>query len=55
MKEKINSYIAILLIVVAATGATMIIVHVVTASTFTFIVGNSESDYAPLQQSILKP
>ena len=53
MKDKINSYFAVLLIVIAGAGATWLIVHVVYANTFSIMVSGSEANYAPLQQSIL--
>ncbi|MHB1769900.1 MAG: hypothetical protein ACYCPH_02350 [Minisyncoccota bacterium] len=55
MKERINSYFAILLITIAGAGATLIIVHVAQTKTLGNIVNGSEASYAPLQQSILKP
>ena len=54
MKDRINSYFAILLITVAGAGATLIIVHVANTTRLSTIVNGSEASYAPLQQSILK-
>lgn len=52
MKEKINSYFAILLITIAGAGAALLIVHIAYSDAFdTF--GGSEAAYAPLQKSIL--
>ncbi|MDE2173425.1 MAG: hypothetical protein KGJ31_02395 [Patescibacteria group bacterium] len=53
MKDKINSYFAVLLITIAGAGATMIIVRVANTDTSTFATG-SEAQYASLQNSILK-
>ena len=54
MKDRINSYFAILLITIAGAGATLIIVHVANTTRLGKIVNGSEANYAPLQQSILK-
>ena len=55
MKERINSYFAILLITIAGAGASLIIVHVANTTTLGSTVSGNEASYAPLQQSILKP
>lgn len=52
MKDKINTYIATLLITIAGAGATLLIVHVVFANTFPALAGG-ESQYAPLQKTLL--
>ncbi len=52
MKEKINSYFAVLLITIAGAGAALLIVHVAYDNAFANF-GGSEAAYAPLQESIL--
>ena len=54
MKERINTYFAILIIIIAGSGAAWIIIHVGTANTFFPVVGGSEASYGTLQKSILK-
>ncbi|MCR4333556.1 MAG: hypothetical protein NUV60_00840 [Patescibacteria group bacterium] len=53
MKDKMNTYIAILLVTIAGSGAALIIVHVATTDVITTALRGSESNYASLQQSIL--
>ena len=53
MKEKINTYFAVLLITIAGSGAAMLIIHVAYANSDAFVAGN-EGQYASLQKSILK-
>ncbi len=48
----INTYFAMLVVAIVASGATLIIVHVATADTTATALGN-EVQYAPLQKSIL--
>ena len=45
MKEKINSYFAVLIITIAGAGATMLIVHVANADTAYLVLGN-EAQYS---------
>ena len=53
MKYRINAYFAVLLVTIAGSFATLIIVHVAwDANTFIFVSGGS---YASLQRSLLKP
>ena len=54
MKDRINSYFAILLITIAGSGATLIIVHFANTTTLASTISGSEAHYGPLQQSILK-
>ncbi len=53
MKEKINSYFAVLIITIAGASATLLIVHVANADAAAIVLGQSELQYAPLQHSIL--
>ncbi|MFZ3043838.1 MAG: hypothetical protein WA058_01885 [Minisyncoccia bacterium] len=53
MKDKVNSYLGMVLILIVAGLATWFIVHVATTSTITTKVGGNEAKYAPLQESIL--
>lgn len=53
MKEKINTYIAILLITIAGSGAALIIVRVATDDIITETFRGSEANYEALRQSIL--
>ena len=55
MKERINSYFAVLIITVAGAGAAWLIIHLATADTLTANFGGAEAKYAPLQKSILNP
>ncbi len=52
MKDKINTYFAILLITIAGASATMIIVHVSYSNMLS--ATGSEAQYAALERSILK-
>ena len=54
LKEKINSYFAVLLITIAGSGATLLIVHVANADTSAIAIGANEMEYVALQHSILK-
>jgi hypothetical protein len=54
MKDKINSYFAILLVTIAGAGATWFIVHIASDNALASTMGGSEASYASLQQSILK-
>ncbi len=54
MKERINTYFAILLVTIAGAGATALIVHVAFSNADAFAANNSEAQYLQLQQSILK-
>jgi len=54
MKDKINSYFAVLLITIAGAGATLLIVHIATADVLDITVSGNEAKYIQLQQSILK-
>lgn len=54
MRGKINSYIAILLITIAGSGAALIIVRVATDDILTETFRGHEAAYASLRQSILE-
>ena len=54
MKDKINSYFAVLLITIAGSGAALFIVHIATTDVIATAFRGSEDTYASLQQSILK-
>ena len=54
MKDKINSYFAVLIITIFGAGAALIIMRVATQNTIIIIHSNSEASYAKLQQSILQ-
>jgi len=54
MKDRINSYFAILLVTIAGSVATLIIIRVVYDANTFFLIGGEEN-YASLQQSILQP
>ncbi len=54
MKERINSYFAILFITIIGGGAALIIVDVATTDIVTEAFRGSEAAYAPLQKSILR-
>lgn len=49
---QVNTYLALLVITVIASGATLLIVRVATASEFPAL-GGSIAEYAGLQQSLL--
>jgi len=53
MKDKVNTYFAVLLITVAGAAAAWLIVHFTYTETLTAIFNGSEANYASLQQSIL--
>jgi len=52
MKDKINTYLAVLLITIAGAGASMLIVHIAYSDSL-YSVASSDSTYNALQQSIL--
>lgn len=53
MKDRINTYIAALIITIAGSGAALLIVHVATDNVLTATVQGNEANYLLLQQSIL--
>lgn len=53
MKEKVNTYLAILFITIAGSGAALLIIHVATDNMLTQNVQGNEANYFLLQQSIL--
>lgn len=53
MKEKINTYFAVLLITIAGAGAALLIIHIATTET-TIVTTSNEADYTALKESILK-
>jgi len=54
MKNTINSYFAVLIVTIAGAGAALLIIHVAYSNTFAAALGGNETNYASLQQSILK-
>lgn len=54
MKDKINTYFAVLLVTIAGASATWIIVNVAVTDTLAATVNGSEVQYVMLQKSILK-
>ena len=50
MKNKINSYFAILLITLMGSGAAIIIIRVAYADEFSMLSGGNESVYASLRK-----
>ena len=50
MKEKINAYFAVLLITIAGSGASLLIIHVANANALSIALG-SEATYAALDNS----
>ena len=55
MKDRINTYIAALLITIAGSGAALIIVHVATTDIITVALQKGQvNNYASLQRSILE-
>lgn len=52
MKDTVNTYFAVLLIVIAGAVAAWLIVHV--ATTKVPVITGSEASYTPLKDSILK-
>jgi len=54
MKERINMYIAALIITLAGAGAATLIIHIAYSNTLPTVLGGSEANYASLQQSILE-
>ncbi len=54
MKEKMNTYIAVLFITVAGSGAALLIVHIATTDVANSTFHSNQASYAALQQSILK-
>lgn len=53
MKDRVNTYFAILLITIAGAAATWVIIRIATLRTTT-VTPDSEASYAPLRESILK-
>ena len=53
MKDKINSYFAVLLITIAGAVASLLIVHVATDNILASTINGNRANYAQLQQSIL--
>ncbi len=53
MKDKVNTYFAILLIAIAGAAAAWVIIRLAIERT-TIIAPDSEASYAPLKESILK-
>ncbi len=53
MKDRMNMYVAILLVTVAGSGAAMLILNVALDNNFTRLQQENESTYLGLKQSIL--
>lgn len=53
MKDKINTYFAILLVTIAGAGAALLIVHISVAKTPVVETGYNEASYSSLKESIL--
>ena len=53
MKDRVNSFVGILFVIVTGAGAAWLIVHFATTGTLITTVGGTEANYAPLQKSIL--
>ncbi len=53
MKDRMNMYVAILLVTVAGSGAAMLILNVALDNNFTQLQQENESTYLELKQSIL--
>ncbi len=45
MKDKINSYFAVLLVTIAGSGATLLIVHIANSDTLAATFAGSEANY----------
>ena len=54
MKDKVNFYLAMLIMFVAGAGAEWLIIHFTNSNNFANTIGGSEASYSSLQQSILK-
>lgn len=55
MKDKVNTYFAMLVMFIAGALAMWVIIHAATIATTTpTVVGGSEASYSSLKQSILK-
>ena len=54
MKDRINSYLAILLITIVGSWAALSIVHVGTTDAIASTFGNSNAEQAALRQAILQ-
>ena len=55
MKNRINTYFAILCITIVGSAATLIITHIAYAQSYVVLVSTSEAQYSALQQSLLHP
>ncbi len=55
MKNRINTYFAVLLITIAGASAAWLIVHISIAKTPVVDTGYNEASYSELKESILKP
>lgn len=53
MKEKVNSYLAVLIIVIAGAAAAAFIVRIEKDNTFDAAFSGSEAKYSSLEQQIL--
>ncbi|MGD0328364.1 MAG: hypothetical protein ABSB00_01470 [Minisyncoccia bacterium] len=55
MKDKINSYLAILLITIEGAVAAFLIIRVAYSNNFVITMNSSEANYSSLQQLIPSP
>ncbi|MDO8593523.1 MAG: hypothetical protein Q7R59_01330 [bacterium] len=53
MREKMNTYAAVLIIIIASAGAAWFIIRLAIARPSAIMTGTNEASYAPLQDSIL--
>lgn len=53
MTDKINTYFALIIIIIAGTAAAMLIIHTANSTKLVQRVGGTEAGYASLQQLIL--
>lgn len=54
MKDKINSYFAVLLITIIGSGAALLIVDIGTSVVVASTISGHDANYAALEQSLLK-
>lgn len=52
MKDRVNTYLAILIITIACAAATLVVIRIYIARTTT-VTPDSEASYAPLREEIL--
>lgn len=52
MKDRVNTYFAVLLITIAGAGAALLIIHISVAKTPNVETGYNEASYSKLKESI---